>query len=631
MKMKKNCFRITAVILTLIMAFSSFAVLGYAAEELPSIPLVTAAPDYDTAFGYLTADNIDSDLISNTVVIPGVFQSRTRLYNDDGTVAVNSEGDEYEAPFFLEATNDIVKMALKKCLGPLLLTLITQNDFGGKLAKSVASVIGWAVGEKVKNDAEGNLVYNVKADKYEDSVATLSEEDKEYIYSQIPLNDYAEIAGEDHLYFYSYASISNLDSVVDELYQLIIKAAKASPTGKANIVPISQGGSLANNLLERYPEVGKYLDRIIYIVPALDGTLLLGDIYGKGIIDDDESLYSEVFPILVYDDDQPWLGSLINVALRILPNKVVNSILDEAVDCLVGDYIKYATTMWGLVDTANYEIAADKYLGAPEDAFIRAQTDKMYEAQLDRFENIEYQMDTYGVTVFNVVDYNYPLYPIADNWKVNGDGVIHLSSTSMGAYSVGIDTQLPDDYVPVKGEKYVDKYRLVDAGAGLLPDTTFYFHNQGHESTARNDVIMKLATTLLTDNDFVSVDSYPEKYPQFNETRDAGGLQNDIKKAKALDTSSLSAEDKAELDAAVEEAQAELDNTVVDTAKFDAAKAKFYKAYDKARGIEEKAPTIIDKIGDKVNDGLTVFFTWLSSFLFSTLKGKGFSDIFRIF
>lgn len=631
MKMKKNVFRITAVIITLIMAFSSFAVLGYAAEELPSNPPVAAVSDYDTAFSYLTADNIDSDKISNTVVIPGVFQSRTRLYNDDGTVAVNSDGKEYEPPFFLETTNDIVKKALKECLGPLLLTLITQNDFGGKLAKSIASVIGWAVGGKVKNDAEGNLVYNVKADKYNDSVATLSEEDKEYIYSQIPLNDYAQIAGEDHLYFYSYASISNLNSIVDELYQLIVKAAKASPTGKANIVPISQGGSLADNLLQRYPEVGQYLDRIIYIVPALDGTVLLGDIYAKGIIDDDESLYSEVFPILVYDDDQPWLGSLINVLLRILPNKVLNSILDEAVDCLIGDYIKYATTMWGLVNSGNYKEAADKYLNKPEDAYIRKQTDEMYEAQLNALDNIAYQIDTYGVQVFDVVDYNYPLYPIADNWKLNGDGVIQLDSTSMGAYSVGVDVQLPDDYVPVKGDKYIDKYRLVDAGAGLLPDSTFYFHNQGHEKTARNDVIMKLATALLTDNDFTSVDSYPDKYPQFNETRDRGGLKNDIANAKLLDTSALSPEDKAEFDAAVAEAESRLNNTVVDTEKFEAAKDRFYKAVNKAKGIEKPTPTIKDKINEKVNSGLTVFLTWLSSFLFSTLKGKGFSDIFRIF
>lgn len=630
MKMKKNFTRITAIILALIMAFSAFAVCGFA-EENETNPLVASAPDYDTAFSYLTADTINSEELSNTVVIPGVFQSRTRLYNDDGTVAKNSDGEEYEPPFFLETTNDIVKMALKKCLGPLLLTLITQHDFGGKLAKSVASVIGWAVGGKVKNDAQGNLVYNVKADKYNDSVATLSQEDKDYIYSQIPLNDYAAVAGEDHLYFYSYASISNLDSTVDELYQLIVKAANASPTGKANIVPISQGGSLAVNLLERYPEVGKYLDRIIYIVPALDGTLLLGDIYAKGIIDDDESLYSEVFPILVYDDDQPWLGSLINVVLRILPNEVINSILDEAVDCLVGDYIKYATTMWGLLNSANYEEAADKYLNEPEDEFIRKQTDRMHEAQINALDNITYQIETYGVKVFDVVDYNYPLYPIADNWKVNGDGIIQLDSTSMGAYSIGVDVQLPDDYVPVKGEKYVDKYRLVDAGAGLLPDSTFYFHNQGHESTARNDVIMKLATALLTDNEFTSVDSYPDRYPQFNETRDRGGLKNDIARAKLIDTSALSAEDKAELEAAIAEAESQLNNTVVDTEKFEAAKEAFYKAVNKANGVEEKGPSVKDKLEEKVNDGLTVFFTWLSSFLFSTLKGKGFSDIFRIF
>lgn len=57
---------------------------------------------------------------------------------------------------------------------------------------------------------------------------------------------------------------------------------------KVNIVPISLGGTVANGLLEYYGEsnpdgknVYKDLNKVVYIVPALDGSSIVGDIYKK--------------------------------------------------------------------------------------------------------------------------------------------------------------------------------------------------------------------------------------------------------------------------------------------------------------------------------------------------------------
>ena len=580
-------------------------------------------------YPYLTNPGAAPENTSNAVVIPGVFQSKTRLYNDDGTIALNSEGKEYEMPFFLDSTSDIVKKALKKCLGPLLLTLITQHDFGHMLANSVGETLGEVLAGKVKCDSQGKMIANVRADKYTDNVATLTQEDKDWLYAQIPLNDYADIVGEDHLYYFSYCSFGNIDEIVDELYDLIVKAAKASPTGKANIVPISQGGTLANDLLARHKDLGEYVDRIIYIVPAVDGTVLLGDIYEHGLIDDDEALYREMLPTLIKGGDTPWLGNLLTVVLRILPNAVLNDILDKAADGLVDPYLKYTTTMWALIPSANYPAAAAKYLDDPEDAYIKEQTDAFHEAQVNRFDNIRYQMDTYGVEVFDICDYNVNLYPIADSWKeLNGDGIIQLNSTSLGAYSMPVNEKLPDDYVPVKGEKYIDKYRNVDAGAGFLPDNTFYFHNQNHESTGSNDVIMKLAICLLTDKNFKNVDTYADKYPQFNEARNSKGIMRSLPSIKAMDTSSLSDTEKAEFAAAVAELEAQLDNTVVNTEEFNAAKDKVENYVDKINGVKQDKD-FGEKISDSMNNSFAESMERLSVFLYKWLGGKGFSDIFR--
>lgn len=632
---KKLSLKITALLLVLTMVLSVASVFAFANQpaeaDAATVKTVTLSEDEATSqalFSYLTDPDVNPEECSNSVVIPGVFQSKTALYNEDGTLALNSEGEPYEAPFFLESTNDIVKVALKECLFPLLLTLITQHDWNGMLAKKVSAVLGEVLGAKAQNNSKGEFIYNVKADKYEGSVAECTEEEKEYIYDQIPLNDYAEICGEEHLYFYSYCSFGNINSLVDELYAYIKKAAAASPTGKANIVPISQGGSLAVNLLERYPEVGQYLDRIIFIVPAADGTMLLGEIFEFGLIDDDEALYNEMFPILIADDDTPWLGHLINIVLRILPNSAVNGLIDEAIDVLAGEYLRYSTTIWALLPSKNYPAAAKKYLNENEDAFIRAQTDVHYQAQLDHYDNILYQIETYGVEVFDIADYNVSLYPIVDSWDdVNGDGVIHLDSTSFGATSYGVDVTLPSSYTPVEGGKYVDPHKIVDAGTGLLPDHTFYFHNQNHERTASNDVIMKLAISLLTDNNFTSVNSYPDRYPQFNESRDGRDLTNAVKAAKAIDASALSAEDAQELAAAIAEGEAQIEKTAIDPEASVAAEARLNAIRDKINGVTVEEPTFSDKVSDGANEALTSFIVAFSNFLYRFFGGKGFSDI----
>ncbi len=630
--MKKANLRVLSVFLILALLCSTLGFVSIAEE--PATQTVTQVTEEEVTenglFSYLTDPDCNPDEISNAVVIPGLFQSNVKLYDENGNVAKNSAGEEYEGPFFLESVGDIVKLALKKALVPLLLTLVFQHDPAGWLSDSVADVLGEVLAERVKCDKNGDFVYNVKADSYPDSVATLSQEDKDYIYDQIPLNDYAEIVGEEHLFFYSYASFGNLNDIVDELYALILKAASTSPTGKVNIVPISQGGSLANDLLDRHADVGQYLDRIVYIIPALDGSTLLGEIFDKGLIDDDESLYREMLPILINDDDTPWLGNLITVILRILPNKTVNDILDKAVDTLIEDYLGNSTCMWGLVPQANYPHAAEKYLSDEDDAVIKAQTDRFYQAQIDSDKNIKYQMDTYGVKVFDIVDYNCALYPICDSWdSLNADGIIQIDSTSMGATSVAVDVQLPADYTPVAGGKYVDPYNLVDAGTGLIPDQTFYFHNQNHERTGRNDVIMKLAICLLTDNNFTSVESYPESFPQFNEGRNSGSIEGAIAGAKKmLESGTLSAADEATLKAALKAAEDQLATTVVDPVKFEQANTDLRAAMNTINGVSTE-PTTGDKIGDAANKGAATIIELFSKILFSAFGGKGFGDVVR--
>ena len=251
----------------------------------------------------------------------------------------------------------------------------------------------------------------------------------------------------------------------------------------------------------------------------------------------------------------------------------------------------------------------------------------------NRFDNIKNAMND-GVEVFDIVAYNYTLYELVDSWDdVNADGIIHFNSESLGCYSAGVDKQLPDGYksaqnncTDLEKHDHSDPNGVADAYCGLLPETTFFFFNQDHEETGNNNIIMFLVSALLTDPNFKDVHSYPETFPQFNVARDSKGLMRDIKKMKAVETSSFNSEQKAEFESAIKTAEAAIENTNIKAADFDAAKDNFYKVTDRILNGEPKA----EKKSFDFDSVLVKIFRFISDTLYKILGGKGFSDILRI-
>ena len=566
-----------------------------------------------------------------SIVIPGIFQSETKYY-DGAKVQTNS-------PFFMDDTLDIVGMALTDALIPIGNLLINQEDKDEQAAYAVANLLGEVLAEKNRCDENGKFVHDIRATKYNDSFRDLSAYDQEYILDQIPLQNYIDIAGEENLYFFSYASFGNMIDTAQELYDFIQFVKADSGSDKVNIVPISQGGSVANALLQIYADNGRSvaedIHRILFIVPALDGSILMGEIYQYGLLDDSYELYNTMFPALMGEDDM--MSYLINIILRILPNADINNILDIAVKVLIEDYLRYSTLFWGLCPSGNYPACREMYLLDEGLENILAQADWYYGAQCNSDANI-LQAKADGVEIFDVVDYNYPLYQLVDSYDdVNADGIIQLDSASMGAYSLGVDKKLPADYVPThsncedpQNHDHTDPNGIVDVCTGLLPETTFYFYNQDHEKTGSNDVIMKLAAAILTDNSFTSVHSYPDKFPQFNVGRSSKHLMRDVEEMKAYDTSKLSPELKAELEEAITQVEEVLENTVVDINEFEAAEANFYNVCDKIEKYENgeinEAPKENGAYMDFSN-ALAQIVEVLSKLFYILFGGAGFSEM----
>jgi hypothetical protein len=124
----------------------------------------------------------------------------------------------------------------------------------------------------------------------------------------------------------------------------------------------------------------------------------------------------------------------------------------------------------------------------------------------------------------------------------------------------------------------------MDVRQGLLPDHTFYFSGQNHATTGSNDALMSLIIHLLTDDNFKDVFSYPDRFPQFNYSRETLQLRKDVDEMREYNRANLSAADARELDAAIAEVDAMLEITIVDAAACKATADKFYAIYDKIMG-----------------------------------------------
>ena len=444
-----------------------------------------------------------------TIIIPGLGQSNVWLLDDNGEFVLDSDGNKTSVFPGVIDLGSIIKTAIV----PLLLSVATQSDMG--FSDAVADIINDIFGINAC-DEYGQPSKNTFVEKYPYSLADCTEEEKEAPYHHVPLNLHESCFPEDHLYYFSYNSFGNHIDITKELYDYIHMVMEQTGHDKVIISPISQGGTISNALFEYHPDIMDCIAKVLYIVPCLDGTTLIGDIFtGKLRFLDPEALYTGLLSTF-FDVET---ASMIETLVRILPDEVVIDGLTKGVEVLVRDVMTMSTSMWAMCDSASYPEAAEKYLkDRPE---IKAQTDKYYKAQLNSSKNIQKLIDK-GVEVLNVAEYDIQMYGIGYSYDIeNADGMIPLASTAMGTYAANFGETLPEDYKQANtsvncsdpNHNHISPDRVVDATTGLLPDTTFYFEGQKHEQTALNTKILTLALRII-ENKITDVYSDPA-YPQF--------------------------------------------------------------------------------------------------------------------
>lgn len=579
--MKNSLKKAISVLLCLMMVLT-MGVIGVSAEEAD--------------FSVRTDCNGECEFYP-TIIVPGLGQSNTWLADENGVLLTDDAGNYITSfPAYVQTDKLIKTLAM-----PALTSLFTQSDAG--LSEAAKQAVWDAFGHQAC-DENGMPSDRIVTERYLQSTADTPDFGQTEVFGHVPFNLYDTEQPFDHMYYFAYSSFGNHLALVDELYEFIQMVKAQTGHDKVNLVPLSQGGTLFSGLIEYYPDVVNELHKVILVVPALDGSTIIGDAFNDRFsIDDPDFLYNGFLENLGLLDE--FTARLIEIALRILPDEVIMKVVDAALTTLVEDVMTTSTNMWVLCPSADYPTAAEKYLSTPERAEIRRQTDIYYQAQLHAKDNILNLVEN-GVQVFCFCEYNTPMIDVGATWNSqNADFIIQTDSTSMGAFFANCGETLPEDYVQKNthcnnpDHNHISPDRVVDASAGLLPDHTFYFDGQRHDLTALNDIILKLALELIASDDVKDVYSSPE-FPQFNIGRITSNIRIYLNDVKALNKSGMSAAEIKEIDEAVAEAESILNSTTGVIGEAEACEERLINILVNAGLMEAPAvpndPTLFRKV-----------------------------------
>lgn len=599
--MKKGFKRAISLILCLAMLAGATAVTCYAAEDKCNCghcPLI---------------------------VLPGINHSPTYLYDENDKPVMDSKGEkQIGGTLLILNTDDLLKKILPKALFSLLATIATQHNIMLDKVAYEAAATAFSI---QKCDDEGNYVNNLKTQRWNYPLSQMTEKEVEWVYRMVPMQRIVDIIKANHTYFYTFNLVGDPMQSAKELDEYIDMVKKQTGHDKVDLLPVSLGGTILTAYLDAYGH--KDINSIVGVVACLNGTDIVADLMARDFNISDEYLHHEYIPtILKESNGRGTLGYLINCILHILPQAGFNALLTGAMSGLLDTMVLNCPQMWAMVPSYRYDALASRYLSAKP--VLKAKTDRFQQARLNLKQNV---LDAVadGVKV-NFISGSglafgeemYTFFSImSSSGKVNSDGIINLSSTALGTTgTVGGATiaKQAHDNPDYPGYSYLSPDGTIDISTAVLPDNTWVFLKQYHE-VGNNDVVLNLAKALLL-GEIENVHSNPAKYPQYNYFCNTKTLRrwriNDGK--EALKKTDLSEEDRAEIVAAIAQAEAVLEMTVADQSAVEAAQARL--------------DTILYKVGQltppkeesKLAPGLEKFFESMSWMLYKTLGGGSVYD-----
>ncbi len=513
---------------------------------------------------------------SPVVILPGINHSPTYLYDENNEPYMN--GDTHVGGTLLILELSKLWGTVPALVGSLLATIVTQHSIGlEKAAYKAASAAFWVQ----ECDNNGNFINNLQTQRWEHPISEMNNDDKDWLYRMIPLQNVEKEYGGDHIYMFTFNLVGDPIQSAKELDEYIDMVKKQTGHDKVNLLPVSLGGTILTAYLNEYGH--EDVDQIINVVACLDGTDIVADMMDRKWNLADEYFYHEFIPPILGDDAT--LGYLINCILHVIPRAGVDAILTGAISAILDKMMINCPQIWAMIPSYRYDALAERYLTDPAKAELKKKTDRFQQARLNLNDNILAAVED-GVRVNTIAGANlsfgeqdYTFFGIVESAHTyNTDGIINLTSTTLGATGAPAGKTLDDINITATSNctnadhKHISPDNKVDVSTAVLPENTWIFLDQHHE-VGNNDVVLNLVKAILM-GDVASVNDDPENYPQFNYSCNTKYIRRwRIPDAQMLltneeDDFEPTPEQVAELEAIIAKGEEVLNSTVVDQKKF---------------------------------------------------------------
>lgn len=428
-----------------------------------------------------------------TIIIPGIGQSKT--------IEVDENGNMIRKAWPLDLDTDAL---VKKLIPSALRMVVFRRDCG--FTKALSKAIKEGI-DTLACYPDGEPKHRIQTVSYNCPLSECSESDRGYVYRMVPMQRLSAEIGEDHLFFFAYDIFCRISKTVDALDEFIQMVKEKTGHDKVNLAPVSMGGTVTFNYLDKYGDKGD-INRIVGVVPAYDGSVMISEIVKGNInIDSFGGLLSE----LVGRKD----AEMIKKYIAYVPKKLVEPIARTAISAMLEAAVLNSETMWALVPSSEYEALRDKYISDEAHKRLREASDKAFNIRKDPKAVVERFPD---ISFFTLCGYGVRLVEALGDGKISSDMIVNTTSCSMGAYLSDLGETLPSDYVQKCdcGHNHISPDRTLDASCGAIPESTWYWKNMEHEQAAENEDLLNLAKLLLRNNDIKSIHDAPG-FPQFSE------------------------------------------------------------------------------------------------------------------
>ncbi len=592
--MKKALKRVIACVLGAAMIFSSVAANASAATETDCNGNCEHSP---------------------VIVLPGINHSPTYLY-DENDEPVMYNGKHIGGTLLILNESALSTGAIASAIFRVIATILLQANIGvDDAAYSLVSDIF----KYQRCDEKGNHVENLKTQRWNYSLEHMTEEELDWTYRMVPMKALVDEIGEDHVYFFTFNLVGDPMDSADKLAEYIKMVKEQTGHDKVSLLPVSLGGTILTAYLEKYGH-GE-LDQIVNAVACLDGTDIVADMMAREWRLNDDYLYHEFIKnIMIESEGDPTLGYLINTLLHIIPRAGIDALLTGAISAIIDTLMVNCPQFWAMLPSYRYEALAKRYLS--DKPVLKARTDSFQKARLNLRQNI---LDAVadGVRVNSIAGANLDLGEemytyfniVASAEKVNSDGIVNLTSTTLGATGAAGKNTLKDveyqknTHCSDPTHNHISSDNMVDTSTAILPENTWIFLDQHHE-VGYNDVVLNLAKAIIL-GEVTDVHSNPEKYPQYNGPCYTQSIRRwKLPDAKKVDQSTLSEEVRTELNAAIAECEEVLKMTIADQPGVEAAEARIIAALHAAgapgyENIEPKKESALQPVWQGVTHALS--------------------------